>query len=139
MPAPRRDVDRVPRLPVVAHAVDLGPSRSRHHEEDRVPRVPVDRRDRAGIDFVHQGVEAARRAVAVPAHVDAAAHPPRGGDELHILLADYALAMLAPVLDEFRAALLLALLMRLLGLGLGAHGSRIWNSVPLILPRLIRQ
>jgi hypothetical protein len=64
-------VDGVPGLPVVAHAVDLGPALAGHHEEDGVPGVAVDRGDRARIDFVHMRVEDARRPVAVAAHVDA--------------------------------------------------------------------
>src|SRR5205085_12499023 len=37
MPAPGGQMDRIPRLPVVANAVHLGPPASFDHEEDRIP------------------------------------------------------------------------------------------------------
>src|SRR5205814_2805309 len=50
VPAPRGNMDRVPRLPLVTHAVDFGPAAALHHEEDRIPRVPMNGRHNSGID-----------------------------------------------------------------------------------------
>ena len=76
------------------------------------------------IDLVHQRVEAAGRAVAVPAHVDAAcAGRAPSADERHVLLADHRLAVLAPLVDELGAALLLDVVVRGGGLGLGGHAT----------------
>src|SRR5882672_8382682 len=121
MPGPRGDVDRVPGLPAVAHAVDLGPARAFDDEELRVPGVPVNGGHHAGIDLVHQRVEAARRRVAVPAHVDAGAHAARRALQHHIIPADYAAAVFAPLLQELGAALFLDVVVRDRSGSLGRH------------------
>src|SRR5687767_9466519 len=130
VPAPRRDVDRVPRLPLVALAVDLAPPRAFDDEELRVPGVAVDRGERAGIDLVHQRIEAAGRRISVPAHVHAAAQATSGLLQLHILAPDHAAPVLAPLLEELGAPLLLDRVVRDLGGGFRAQGiSVIWNGV----------
>jgi hypothetical protein len=83
--------------------------------------MPVDRSDRAWIDFVHQRIQASRRPVTVPPHVDTGAKPARGRDEPNILFANNRLAVLAPLVDEFGAALLLDVIVRGDGVGLGGH------------------
>src|SRR5207253_2710644 len=126
-------MDRIPGLPLVALAVGLGPARALDDEELCVPRMPVDGGQRAGIDLVHERIEAARGRVAVPAHVDAGAHAPRGGLEHHVFLADHRAAVLAPLLDELRPPLLLDVVVRDRGRGLGRHFrwvSYMWNRVP---------
>src|SRR5260221_338501 len=121
MPGPGRDVDRVPRPPGVAHAVDLGPARAFDNEKLRVPRMPVDGADDTWIDLVDQRVEAARRRIAVRAHVDAGAHAARRALQHHVILADHAAPVLAPILDELGAALFLDVVVRDRGGGLGRH------------------
>src|SRR5207248_2865788 len=101
---PGWNMDRVPGFPVVADAVDLGPARAFDDEELRVPRMAVNRGDDAGIDLVHERIEAARRRVAVRAHVDAAAQAARRALQDHVILADHRAPVLAPILDEFGAA-----------------------------------
>ena len=78
-------------------------------------------RGRARVDLVHQRIQAARRPVAVPSHVDAGAQPARGGDERNILFANDRLAVLAPFVDEFGAALLLDVIVRGDGMGFCAQ------------------
>ena len=124
MPAPRRNVNRVPCLPVVADAVDLGPSASFDHEENRVPRVAMDRGRRSGIDLVDERVESARGPIAVPSHVDAGAQAARGRRQRDVLLADDRLAVFAPLVDELGAAFLLNVVVRRRGLCFGGHRTR---------------
>jgi len=83
--------------------------------------VPVHGGDAAGIELVHQRVEATRRRVAVPAHVNAAAHAARRRLERHVVAAHHRAPVLAPLLDEFGAPLLLEMVVRDAGGGLGAH------------------
>ena len=105
-----------------AHAVDLAPAGAVDDEQLRVPGVAVNGRNAAGIDLVHQRVEAARRRVAVRAHVDAAAHAARRRLERHVFLAHHGAPVLAPAVDELGAALLLDVVVRDGGGGLGfAH------------------
>jgi hypothetical protein len=92
-------------------------------KRNRVPRVAVDGGGHAGIDLVHEGIQASGRAVAVPAHVDPGAQSARRLFELHIVLADHRLAIVAPFLDEFLPALLLDVIVGRGGLGLGRHGA----------------
>ena len=122
VPAPRRDVDRVPGLPVVAHAVDLGPARALDDEEDRVPRMAMDGGDHAGIDLVHQRVEAARRASRRPSPCRRRCACRARSAQRHVFLADHAAAVLAPLLDELGAALLLDVVVRDGGRGFGRQG-----------------
>jgi hypothetical protein len=83
--------------------------------------VPVHGGDAAGIELVHQRVQAAGGRVAVPAHVNTAAHAARRRLEHHVVPAHHRAPVFAPLLDEFGAALLLDLVMRDAGGGLGAH------------------
>jgi hypothetical protein len=67
-------------------------------------------------------IEDAGGAVAVPAHVDAGAQAPGGLLELHVLLADDALAVVAPLLEKFFPTRFLDVIVRGGGAGLGRHG-----------------
>ena len=78
----------------------------------------MDGRGGSRIDFVHERVQAASRTIAVPAHVDAGAKAARRGHQRHVLFADHGLAVLAPLLDELGAALLLDVVVRGGGVGL---------------------
>src|SRR5258708_5048700 len=137
-------MDRIPGLPVVAHAVDFGPAAAFDHERNRVPRMPVNRRSRPGVDLVRERVQAARRAITVPAHVHAAAHAAGGRPEHHVLPADHALAVLAPLLEELGAPLLLHVVVSGGSGGLGRHrpadlGGRAGRSIrPMSRPPPLR-
>ena len=67
----------------------------------------MDGAGRTGIDFVNQRVEAARRAIAVPPHIDARTKATRGRYEPHVFFANDCLTVFAPLVDELGAALLL--------------------------------
>src|SRR5262249_49794528 len=81
----------------------------------------VNRGDYAGIDLMHQRIQAARRRIAVPAHVDAGAQAARRALQDHVVLPDHRAPVLAPFLDEFRAALFLDVVVRDRGGGLRRH------------------
>src|ERR1700740_550997 len=83
--------------------------------------MPVHGGDATAIELVHQRVQAAGGRVAVPAHVNAAAHAARRRLEHHLVLAHHRAPVLAPLLDEFGAALLLDVVVGDAGGGLGAH------------------
>ena len=61
--------------------------------------------------------------IAVPSHVDAGAQAARGRRQRHVLLADDGLPVLAPLVDELGAALLLDVVVRRRGLGFCGHGA----------------
>src|SRR3954462_13515572 len=83
--------------------------------------MAMDGRRLSRLDLVHQRVEAARRLVTVPAHVHAGSHAARSGLELDLVPRDDGAPVLAPVLDELGTALLLDVVMRGSGGGLGGH------------------
>src|SRR6185503_1289011 len=85
-------------------------------------RMAVHGRRYAGIDLMHQRVEHAGGAVAVPAHEDAGTQAPGGLLELHVLLADDALAVIAPLLEEFLPALFLDVIVGGGRAGMRGHG-----------------
>src|SRR5258708_13315895 len=137
-------MDRIPGLPVVAHAVDFGPAAALDQERNRVPRMPVKRRGGRGVGVVGGRARAARRAITVPAHVHAAAHAAGGRPEHHVLPADHALAVLAPLLEELGAPLLLHVVVSGGSGGLGRHrpadlGGRAGRSIrPMSRPPPLR-
>src|SRR4051812_19562659 len=127
MPAPGRNVDRIPGLPRVAHAVDLAPARSLDDEELRVPGVAGGGGVGGGGGFVGQRGEGKGRGGGGGSHVDAGAHAARRRRERDVVLPDHAAAVLAPVLDELGAALFLDVIVRDRGGGLGRHEKRVFR------------
>ena len=78
VPREGRDVEGIPRLPVVPDAVDLGVAGPSHDEHHLVPGVTCDRRPDSGIDLVLLRIHRERRRVAVFADIHAGPEAPRG-------------------------------------------------------------
>ena len=124
VPRPRGQVQGVARTPLDALAVDLGPAPAGDHEQHRVPGVPVHGGGDARVDLVDQRIHGARRAVAVGAHVDTAPHAPGRVVQLDVGDVYDGVAVLAPLLEERCATLLLHVVVRDSGRGLRCHDTR---------------
>src|SRR5688500_7399786 len=79
--------------------------------------MPMNCRGGSWIDFVHQRIQNARGAVAVPPHVDARAKAAWGEYQPHVLFANDRLTVFAPLVDELGAALFLDMVVRGGGVG----------------------
>src|SRR6266550_1275404 len=110
VPRPGGQVQCVPRPPIDALPVDLGPATARLDELDRIPGVAVDRRRRVRRELVDSRVEVLRRPVAVVAGVHATADAPARHvvhDDIASLLDGLVIAL--PLVQERLAPLLLDL------------------------------
>src|SRR5712692_3190355 len=107
MPSPCRQMNRVPRFPVIAYAIDFGPAGAFDNKQHGIPGMAVDSGNRTGVDFMHQCIHGARRRIPVPADIDAAAHTASGVVHDHVFISYYGLTILTPLLNKLCAPLLL--------------------------------